>query len=366
MQPSHPVSSREVILFGASGYSGLELLRLLATHPLAKVIGASSVSYAGERVSMRVPEWPTDLAFEPHDVVLPRAEGERIAILATPAKTSAEIAPLLYDRGVSVIDLSGAFRLDRKESYPEWYGFEHPRPDLLTKADYGLVELFPPRPQSTKARLIANPGCYATAAVLAAAPLILSGLIPENVPLVVDGKSGATGAGRTLDEKLLFSEVDESVRPYRVGRHQHTPEIERALSRLAGHAVAVSFTAHLVPMRRGLLTSVYVPAVRSVTQESLNDAFAAAYKGERFIRVLTHRPPETGVLSGNNFAEVGAVLDPRTRMISAFATIDNLGKGAAGQAIQNLNAVMGVELSTGLSATRPRSLEPSGEARGAG
>lgn len=270
-----------------------------------------------------------------------RASSGQLAFLATPAKVSADLAPKLLARGLDVIDLSGAFRLDRPDEFAEWYGFAHPATDLLARAAYGLPELFP-LAKSTGPRLIANPGCYATAAILAALPLLKHNLIPEGTPLFIDGKSGATGAGKALEEKLLYSEVSESVRPYRIGKHQHTPEIERALRMSSGHDVRVSFNAHLIPMRRGLITSVYAPAAPGVTAENVKNAYRATYGEHLFLRVVD-RPPETNMLAGNNFVEIHAAYDPRTRSISAFAALDNLVKGAAGQAVQNLNVLLGVD-----------------------
>jgi N-acetyl-gamma-glutamyl-phosphate reductase len=336
----------DVTVFGGSGYTGLELLRLLARHPVARVVAASSDALKGEAVKSRVVEWPTDLVFGAHDAVLAACTKDQIAFLATPAKTSAELAKTLLDRGARVIDLSGAHRLDDPALYPEWYGFSHPHPDLLRSAHYGLPEIFP-TPHAT--RLVANPGCYATAAVLAIAPLLARDLVDPNLPIIIDGKSGVTGAGRTLDEKMLFAEVAESLRPYRVARHQHTPEIERALGLVAKRPVKVSFTAHLIPMRRGLVASVYVPARAGVKQVDLDDALASQYQKAFFVRVPEGRPPETGLVAYTGFAEVSATLDPRTGVIAAFSGIDNLGKGAAGQAIQNLNAMLGIHPWMGLS-----------------
>jgi N-acetyl-gamma-glutamyl-phosphate reductase len=338
---------REVVIFGASGYSGLELLRLLARHPDIAVVGASSDSAKGERIAARVPEWPDQLAFEAHDALLARVDRKQTALLATPAKISAELVKSLHERGLSVVDLSGAYRLPEPRAYVDWYGFHHPHPELLTKAEYGLIEVPDRRPRLDSPRIIANPGCYATAAILAALPLVVADLA-DNSPILIDGKSGVTGAGKTLDEKLLFGEVAESVRPYRVARHQHTPEIERALSFAAKRQVVVSFTAHLIPMRRGLLTSVYARARSGIRQDEVERAFAEVHGHSAFVRIMHDRPPETGLLVGSNFAEVSATLDERTRTLIAFCAIDNLVKGAAGQAIQNLNRLLGLELSAGL------------------
>lgn len=336
---------REVLIFGASGYSGLELCRLLARHPHAKVAAASASTLAGQKLRDHVPEHAGELTFDTHEATLEKAGANHVAFLATPAKVSADLAPKLHARGVDVIDLSGAHRLDRAEEFAEFYGFDHP--PLSKIAAYGLPELFPLPAAAHAPRLIANPGCYATAAILAAAPLLA--LKEPGAPLIIDGKSGVTGAGRTLEEKFLYSEVAESVRPYRIAKHQHTPEIERALRLLSGGTeLKVSFNAHLIPMRRGLICSVYTPAARGTTPAALREAYARAYQGHPFLRVVEHRPPETGLLTGGNFAEIHAVLDLRTHTLSAFAAIDNLGKGAAGQAIQNLNALLGLEPTTGL------------------
>jgi N-acetyl-gamma-glutamyl-phosphate reductase len=341
------MSSHAVVIFGASGYSGLELLRLLARHPHVEVIGASSDTSRGEPISSRIPEWPTRLVFEPHDDLMRRVSRDQTALLATPASTSAELVKRLIERGISVVDLSGAYRLPDARAYADWYGFVHPHPELLARAEYGLIELADRRAPAETPRVIANPGCYATAAILAALPLVSANLIDDS-PIVIDGKSGVTGAGKKLDEELLFAEVAESVRPYRVARHQHTPEIERALSLVAERPVAVSLTAHLIPMRRGLLTSVYARAGSGISQEKLDRAMTEFYARNAFVRVVRDRPPETGILTGGNFAEVGAVLEERTGLIIAFGALDNLVRGAAGQAIQNLNRLLGLDTSAGI------------------
>jgi N-acetyl-gamma-glutamyl-phosphate reductase len=339
------MTQREVLIFGASGYSGLELIRLLSRHPHVRLSAASASTIAGQKIREHVLEHNSELTFESHEKVLENARSGQAVLLATPAKVSADLAPKLLARGLDVVDLSGAFRLERTADFLEWYGFEHPAPELLARAHYGVPELFP-LPATPGPKLIANPGCYATAAILASLPML--GLITPGTPLFIDGKSGATGAGKTLDEKLLFSELAESVRPYRIGKHQHTPEIERALRMASGKDTRISFTAHLIPMRRGLLTSVYAPAAPHVTAETVKHAYAEAYRGHRFLRVVD-RPPETAMLTGNNFVEIHAAFDPRTHSISAFAALDNLVKGAAGQAIQNLNVILGVDPGSGLS-----------------
>ncbi len=275
------------------------------------------------------------LRFTRLDEVLEAADGDAIVCLATPAETSAELAPQLLDRGARVVDLSGAFRLPDMAAFREWYGFDHPRPDLAAAAAYGLPELLP-IPKGS--RLVANPGCYATASILAIAPLLTSGLAAPG-PIVIDGKSGTTGAGKKASEALLFAEVGENLRPYRLTKHQHTPEIERALTTLSGREVRVGFVAHLVPMRRGILVSAYLPAAEGVTDAKLEEAYRAAYPGDGFVR-FSGTPPETGHVQFTNHCVVHARVDRRIDRILAFAAIDNLVKGAAGQAIQNVEALL--------------------------
>lgn len=324
-----------VVIFGAGGYSGLELVRRLAGHPRLKVTHASSDRAAGTPVSNLVPEADPALSFSRHDAVMEAVTDEAIVCLATPAETSAELAPRLLERGARVVDLSGAFRLTDLASFAQWYGFEHPCPELVEEAAYGLPELLP---IPAGARLVANPGCYATAAILAVAPLLTNGLAAPG-PIVIDGKSGTTGAGKKASEALLFSEVGENLRPYRLTKHQHTPEIERALTTLSGKDVRVGFVAHLVPMRRGILVSAYLPAAEGVTDAKLEEAYRSTYDPNGFVR-FSRTPPETGHVQFTNHVEVHARVDPRIDHILAFAAIDNLVKGAAGQAIQNVEALL--------------------------
>ena len=339
----------EIVVFGAAGYSGLELLRILVDHPAAKVVAASSSKWCGERIARRVPRWRADHddTFVDHDDAMRAATSGRIALLATPAEASLELAPQLLDRGLRVVDLSGAFRLRDAALYPKWYGFEHSRPDLLHEAHYGLVDLVAPSPD---ARLVANPGCYATAAILGAAPLVVQGLVRDDVPLIIDGKSGTTGAGRKASEALLHAEVAENMRPYRLSGHQHTPEIEQALSRLAARPVVVSFAAHLVPMRRGIITSIYAPSSASASQDACHRAYEHQYEHSKLVRYLSNAtPPETGAIAYTNCVDLCSVFDVRTGVVSAYSAIDNLVKGAAGQAVENLNLLLGLPKETGLS-----------------
>ena len=336
----------EVVVFGAGGYSGMELVRWLARHPEVEVAGASSDQWAGRQVAEEVFEHPEGLRFTTHVETLARTHSGQLAFLATPARTAAELAPTLLERGLRVVDLSGAHRLSAAQ-YPEWYGFEHPFPASLDEAVYGLPELGDPE-RIAGARLVANPGCYATAAALAAAPLIEADLVVRDAPVFIDGKSGATGAGRSVDSAFLFSEVADDVRPYRIGHHQHTPEIERILETRAGRPVTVSLNTHLAPLRRGLLCSVYAVGGPGTTAQDVTVAFEKRYASTALVRLRQDGPPGTQRTLGSPHAEVWAHFDGRTRAVSAFAVIDNLVKGAAGQAVQNLNLMSGWPLDTGL------------------
>jgi N-acetyl-gamma-glutamyl-phosphate reductase len=332
-------------ILGASGFTGGELVRLLLGHPGVDLAFLGGRESAGRSLGEVHPH----LAGPPAgDRVLRRLEEADeldVAMLALPHGESATRAPALLDRGIRVIDLGGDFRL-AASAYPDWYGFEHPAPAWLDKAVYGLPELF--RDQIPGAQLVANPGCFPTPALLGLAPLLRAGLL-EPGPIHVDGKTGLSGAGRTTSDAASHAATEESVRPYRFPRHQHTPEIERALSAVAGADVLVSFVPHLVPAVRGVLTTSFARATGGATTESLVEALASAYAGETFVRVL---PPgamaDTKRVRGSNVVELQAAVDERTGSAVVVGALDNLVKGAAGQAIQNLNLLTGADETTGL------------------
>jgi N-acetyl-gamma-glutamyl-phosphate reductase len=342
-------SSVSVAILGASGFGGGELVRLLSAHPETEIAFLGARGSAGERLG----------AVHPHLAGLPEAdlvlgsmdpatiaERAQIVFSALPHGSAAEVAPALLQRGATVIDLSGDFRLP-VGAYPEWYGFEHPAPEWLDKAVYGLPELF--ADQIAGASLVANPGCFATAAILGLAPLVRAGVVDPTGAVRIDGKSGLSGAGKGATEANTFHASEESIRPYRVPRHQHTPEIERGLELATGAPARVLFVPHLVPAVRGVVTTTYVEMDEAITTEDLTGRLAAAYAGQPFVRVL---PPGAMVDSkrvrGSNVIELQAVADPRTGTAIVVAAVDNLVKGAAGQAIQNMNLVLGLEGSTGL------------------
>ena len=338
----------KVLVFGGSGYSGLELLRLLALHDHVELTGASSNRWEDELLSSYAPQWRGAEKFINHDALFAQAQTGSVAFLATHATVSHELAPKLIEKGIRVIDVSGAFRLSTKKDVEEWYGFDHQHEELLRSAVYGLPEIFAEQYVNQAPKLIANPGCYPTATILALAPLLAEKMLRLDVPIHVDGKSGVTGAGRKLADSLLYNEVAETFRPYRMTKHQHTPEIERFLTAIAKDNVQLSFTPHLIPVRRGLMTSSYAHAVPGVTQEKIDELYTAFYADKPFVRFLPKTAPHPGGVLQTNFCDVTCKIDPRNGSICAFGAIDNLVKGAAGQALQNFNLTHGFDECAGL------------------
>ena len=312
------VAARVAVL-GASGYAGGELVRLLATHPVAEVTFLGASGSVGKTLAES----------HPHLVAWPGAE--------------LELRPM--EAGVRVIDLGGDFRLPA-EAYPTWYGFEHPSPAWPDKAVYGLPELFAER--IAGADLVANPGCYPTPVILGLAPLLTAGLV-EPAPVRVDGKTGLSGAGRNAGEAGAFAATEESIRPYRVPGHQHIPEMERGLELATGHPVPVLFVPHLVPAVRGVVTTAYAAAAAGVTAEALTECLSSAYAGRPFVRVLSvGGMVDSKRTRGTNVVELQAFVDDRTGTAVVIGALDNLVKGAAGQAIQNLNLLLGLPEDAGL------------------
>ncbi|SRR5579883_1985490 len=336
------MSKLRVAIVGASGYSGGVAARLVAGHERLSLAVATSDKLAGQSVGAHLTAHGEleRLLFVPNAAALDHADACDAVVLATAADVSMRLAPAFADRGKQVVDLSGAFRLEAP-AYPRWYGFEHTAPGWLERAHYGLPELFGAPPAGA---IVANPGCYPTAALLALAPLLRAGLI-EAEGLVIDGKSGVTGAGKQTGEAYSFVEVSDDVRAYRTLAHQHTPEIARALSTRTAHA-KVTFTAHLLPIKRGLLVTCYARPRPGAAGKRVAECLADAYARSAFVRAVA--PDEVMIkrVVGTNVAQVGAAADADA--VVAVCAIDNLLKGAAGQAIQNLNAMNGWHEATGL------------------
>jgi N-acetyl-gamma-glutamyl-phosphate reductase len=307
--------------------------RLLAAHPHVELAFVTSDKWAGR-------EAVSGLRYIPNGDALSAAEGVPHVMLATSAEVSLDLAPKLLDRNVSVIDFSGAFRLHDPASYPRWYGLEHHAPELLQKAFYGLPELNGAPP---KTGLIANPGCYATAAILPLAPLLRAGLI-ESEGIVVDAASGVTGAGRQAKEMYSFAEVDGDFRAYRILKHQHTPEI----AQLCG-VRTLTFTAHLLPVRRGILATCY--AKPRGTEQQIRAALEAAYGKARFVKIADPEAVTLSAVVGTNECHIGIAMNEDVLIV--VSAIDNLVKGAAGQAVQNLNLRLGLDEGIALDSMTP-------------
>lgn len=341
------VAALRVGVLGASGFTGGELVRLLLGHGGTELAFLGGAASAGRTLGEVHPHLAGSVAGDLSIAAVEEAGDLDVAFLALPHGESSAVAPPLLERGTRVIDLGGDFRLPAS-AYPEWYGFAHPAQAWLEKAVYGLPELF--RDQIRSAHLVANPGCFPTPVVLGLAPLLAAGLV-EPSPILVDGKTGLSGAGRSTADAASHASTEESVRPYRFPAHQHTPEMERAIALATGSAVSVSFVPHLVPAVRGVLTTAYARAAAGVTTVALVDALGAAYAGEPFVRVL---PPgamaDTKRVRGSNVVELQAAVDPRTGTAVVIGALDNLVKGAAGQAIQNLNLMAGFEEAASLPA----------------
>ncbi len=331
---------------GGSGYTGAELLRLLVAHPDIDVVHVTAASNAGATVGALYPSlgaaYP-GLEYVPFD---PAAAGELdVVFLALPHGESQQVAPELVDTVPHLVDLGADFRLPAAD-YAQWYGDEHSAPDLLDRFAFGMPELF--RESIVSRAHVASPGCYPTAASLALAPLIAQGLV-EPTGIVVDAMSGVSGAGRALKHTSHFSEVDESVSAYGVLTHRHTAEIELALTRMGPSAVQVLFTPHLVPMIRGIHATCHArPAVEGLTTASLQSAYREFYAGEPFVSIVDD-PPPTKATTGGNGCLLTVRFDERTGSVLAIGVLDNLIKGASGQAIQNANLLLGLPEAAGLS-----------------
>jgi|YelNatPaOPRAMG01_1025707.scaffolds.fasta_scaffold04434_5 N-acetyl-gamma-glutamyl-phosphate reductase len=337
---------------GASGYSGIEAVRILATHPFVELTVLTSEHYAGREVAdvyrhLAGFDLPAFEELRP-DLVKQRAE---IVLSCLPEKVGAGFIAEMVMAGVRVIDLSADFRLKDPAVYRATYGIEHPAPALLREAVYGLSEFH--RGQIREARLVANPGCYPTGALLGILPLIRRDLI-EPSSIVIDSKSGTTGARRAPQIDQLFAEVNENFRAYKVGTHRHTPEIEQEIGSLLGRDVAVMFVPHLLPVTRGILSSLFMRPRNGTTEQDVRNAFEASFAKSRFVRLLKPGElPELKNVRATNFCEIAVHLDRRSGTLLVLTAIDNLGKGASGQAIQNMNLMLGYDEAAGLLGVAP-------------
>ncbi len=337
----------KVSVVGATGYAGAELMRLLSAHSRVRIMHAISKSFAGQRLSDLYPN------FAAHDFMLEDMNPDaicadsEIVFTCLPHGTSAATVPELLGKGLRVIDLSGDFRYSDAATYEAWYKIPHAAPELLPESVYGMPELY--RSRIGNARLIGNPGCYTTCAILALYPLLKDGIVNPG-GIVIDAKSGTTGAGRSANIAYHFCEVDESVKAYGVATHRHTSEIEQELTMAAGCNVVVSFTPHLLPVKRGILSTIYATPKTGVEQADVWRAYGM-YKDEPFVHVSDNRLPELKHVTGSNNCVIGFTLDKRAGRLVIVSCIDNLIKGAAGQAVQNMNLICGFDEREGLNYT---------------
>lgn len=336
-----------VAIIGASGYTGGELARLLCTHPKAEITAATSRQYDGVAFSELFPHLRThhQLIVRNHslDEVIDLAD---FIFCAVPHKTAMNIVPRLISAGKKVVDLSADFRIRDIAVYEQWYQ-QHVAPELVPEAVYGLPELY--REDIRQASLVANPGCYPTSIILALAPLLKAEYINSS-SIIADSKSGTSGAGRGLALGTLFCEVNDGFRPYKVGgTHRHIPEIEQELSHLAGQPLTISFTPHLLPISRGIISTIYADLSRSADEKALHRIYGDYYGSERFVRILDQgQQPATQYVRGSNYCDIDLRIDTRTGRIILSSAIDNIVKGASGQAIQNMNLMCGFDEAAGL------------------
>jgi N-acetyl-gamma-glutamyl-phosphate reductase len=336
-----------VVICGGSGYTGVELLRILYGHPNIKIVAVTSEKSAGKRVIEVFPHLHKykNLIYEPLNKkkLLNKAD---IFFLALPHGTSQDIVNFLFSNNKMVIDLSADYRLTDPKVYKEWYGIPHKFVSTLKKAVYGLPEIY--RNKIKKARLIANPGCYPTGSILGLLPALKNKLIDIS-SIVIDSKSGTSGAGRKADLAVSYCEVNDGFKAYGIGTHRHTPEIEQELSMLCGKKIKVNFTPHLLPVDRGILTTIYAPIRKRKTVGEIVKIYNGIYKKEPFIRVLEYGMyPNIKNIRGTNICEIGLKLNERTNTLIVVTAIDNLVKGASGQAVHNMNIMMGFDEKTAL------------------
>ena len=334
-------------VLGATGYAGIETVRILCGHPDVEITKLISHSFVGKKISDVYPAFRNvcDKVCEDLNVRDIPANCD-LVFTALPHGASKEVIPAIYAKGVKIVDLSGDFRYDSKEVYEKWYGEPHCAPEILEKAVYGLCEIH--RDKIKNATIVGNPGCYTTCSILALYPLLKAGVVKHD-NIIIDAKSGVTGAGRTEKLPYSFCECTENSKAYKIATHRHTSEIEQELGHAANDEILVSFTPHLIPQKRGILATSYANLTEDISDDEIHKIFSEFYKDEHFVRV--HQPgslPETKNVAGSNFIEIGFKVDHRLKRVVVSSVIDNLYKGAAGQAVQNMNIMMGLDEKAGI------------------
>ncbi|MDI6741170.1 MAG: N-acetyl-gamma-glutamyl-phosphate reductase [Smithella sp.] len=333
-------------IFGASGYTGQELTRILSGHPGVKLVAVTSRRFTGQKVADVFPSLQGLNTLQYQDAAPAQISQESdVVFLALPHGVSMNIVPEFIKAGKKVIDLSADYRLRDIKTYETWYG-KHASAKFIKNAVYGLPELY--RPKIRKADFIANPGCYPTSIILGLAPALKKKMVDVST-IIADSASGVSGAGREPLTGSLFCEVDGGFKAYKVGKHRHLPEIEQELNVLAGKKFAVSFTPHLLPVKRGILSTIYAKLKKDISLADLHALYSAFYANEKFIRICPEGVyPNISSVTGSNYCDIGLAVDPRTKRVIIMAAIDNLVKGAAGQAVQNMNIMCGFREDAGL------------------
>lgn len=336
-----------IAIVGSTGYGGVELMRLLHAHPSAEITSVISSSAAGTKITEGYPHLQA-IREELLDDVTPALIKEKadLVFLATPAGVAAKLAPQYLEVGLKIVDLSGDFRIKDRAVYEQWYNKPAAEQQHLDQAVFGLCEVY--GEQVVGKSFISNPGCFPTATLLGLVPALQAGLIDHST-IIIDTKTGVSGAGRAASVGYHYPEINENFKAYKVNKHQHIPEVEMVLSQVANEPVTVSFTTHLVPMTRGILSTMYAKLKEDVTEQQLIELYEQYYEGRPFVRI---RPqgnyPATKEVWGSNYCDIGFSIDPRTKRVTIISVIDNLVKGAAGQAIQNMNLMMGWDEQLGL------------------
>ncbi|MCF8040376.1 MAG: N-acetyl-gamma-glutamyl-phosphate reductase [Desulfohalobiaceae bacterium] len=341
----------QIAIVGVTGYTGMELIRLLANHPVFELRVVTSRQAAGKRLQEIYPHL-SGFKLGEMPIVQPDpdkiAEQCSLAFLAVPHGMAMAMAAVLYGKGVKVVDLSADFRIRSRETYQKWYALEHSYPDLLDEAVYGLVEIY--QEKIKEAGLVANPGCYPSSIILGLYPALAFDLIDAE-SIIIDSKSGATGAGRGAKIDTLFSEVQDGFRAYALGgAHRHTPEVEQELSRFAGRQITVSFNPHLLPVNRGILSTMYAKLKPGVDLQQVRQAYTKIYLQHEWVRILDQGVlPQLKNVRGTMLCDLGLVIDERTDRLIMVSAIDNLCRGASGQALANANLMSGLDTSAGLN-----------------